>query len=328
MDVDRFLAERSADWLRLERLSTGLRRPRRVSGPELEEFTRLYHRVSADLSIARVRYRDPAVVNRLATVVNDARATLEGRRARTLRSFVRFFTEAFPTAVWALRRFVVVSALLLFVPAIAVGVWIANSPAALEATAPEALRAAYVERDFEAYYSDRAASRFTTEVSVNNVRVSLAAYAGGMLAGLGTVLILVINGLNIGFAAGLFAAAGEHARFWGLILPHGLLELSAVTIAGATGLSLGWAMLVPGDRRRTEAVIVAAQRSLTVILGLILVFGTAAVIEGFVTGSTLSTAMRVGVGVVAQVALSVYLVVLGRRGSTPAADRSNWSSDF
>lgn len=327
MDIDRFLAERSGDWSRLEHLARRVRRPRRATATELEEFVGLYHRVSADLSLARARHPDPAVVARLSTVLSTARTRLDGRRARTLTTLGRFFTDAFPAAVWALRRFVVVSALLFFVPAAVVGIWISRSPAALEASAPEALRAAYVERDFEAYYSDRAAGQFTTEVSVNNVRVAIFAYAGGITVGLGTVGILVANGFSLGFAAGLFGAAGEQARFFGLVTPHGLLELSAVTIAGAAGLSLAWALLVPGDRRRADALITAGQRSLTVILGLILVFATAGVIEGFVTGSTLSTAMRVGVGVAGEVTLLAYLVVFGRRATTSAADRSRWPSD-
>jgi uncharacterized membrane protein SpoIIM required for sporulation len=252
---------------------------------------------------------------------------LQGRRAVGVGTLGRFFTVRFPVAVWELRRFVAVSALLTFLPAAAVALWISGSPAARDAAAPEALREAYVEQDFEAYYSDRPASEFATQVTVNNIRVSVLAFAGGMLLGLGTVVVLVGNGANLGFAAGLFAAAGEQPRFYGLILPHGLLELTAVVLAGAAGLALGWSMVAPGDRSRGEAVAVAAQRCLTVILGLIAAFLVAGLIEGFVTGSTLTTALRVGLGVVVELGFLSYLYVFGQRGAAVGAEGTDAASD-
>jgi uncharacterized membrane protein SpoIIM required for sporulation len=317
VDIDRYLAEHDPAWTALTNLTgDARRRPGRLTPAQLDDFVRLYQQASADLSHARIAHPEPALIGRLTNIVGDARTVLYGKRARTLAAIGRFFTVGFPGAVWALRRMVAVSAALTLLPAAALGVWIANSDAALSASAPEALRAAYVEDDFEAYYSDRPAAQFSTEVMVNNIMVSVLAMAGGMLLGLGTVVVLVVNGLNIGLAVGLFAAAGEQAKFWGLILPHGLLEITAVVIAGAAGLSLGWAVIGPGDRPRSRALADAAQRSLTVVLGLTMAFVIAALIEGFVTGSTVSTALRVGVGATVEIGFLGYLYVFGRREST------------
>ena len=74
-----------------------------------------------------------------------------------------------------------VSAVLTFAPALAVGGWLANSPKAVQATAPAAVREAYVNQDFEQYYSSQPAAAFATEVYTNNVRVALLAFAGGIL---------------------------------------------------------------------------------------------------------------------------------------------------
>ena len=321
MDIDRYLADNEPGWAEFDRLSGAVRsRASRPGDDELERFLGLHLRVSADLSHARTAQAEPALLDRLSRSVAGGRTVLEGRRAVSVRTVARFFTERFPTAVWQLRRFVAVAAALTFIPAAAIGLWISRSPAALEATAPAALRDAYVNQDFEEYYSDRPASQFATEVTVNNIRVSVIAFAGGILFGIGTVVILVMNGANVGFAAGLFAAADQQARFYGLILPHGLLELTAVVIAGATGLSLGWAMIAPGDRSRGESLVAAAQQSLTVILGLIAAFVVAGLIEGFVTGSTLSTALRVGLGGAVELGFLSYLYVFGRRGTGAAAE--------
>ncbi|MGZ4710414.1 MAG: stage II sporulation protein M, partial [Acidimicrobiales bacterium] len=126
----------------------------------------------------------------------------------------------------------------------------------------------------------------------------------------------------LGQAAAWMITEGDALRFFGLILPHGLLELSAICIAGGTGLRVGWALLVPGDRSRSEAVTEEGRRAITVVIGLVTMFIAAGTIEGFVTGSGLAPAVRVGIGVTAWLAFMTYLVVLGRaaaaRGFTGA----------
>jgi uncharacterized membrane protein SpoIIM required for sporulation len=295
---------------------------RRLDAAELDELVGLYQRVSTHLSIARTTFRDPGLVELLTGLTARAGSVLYGVRPRTWRGALRFVADTFPAAVWHARRFVVVSTLLLVVPAAAVAVWIANSPAALQASAPEALRESYVEEDFEAYYSSLASAEFATFVTTNNIRVGILAFAAGILLCVPTALILVLNGANVGWAAGLFAAAGQQPRFWGLILPHGMLELTAVFIAGAAGLRLGWALVDPGDRRRGQALTEEARRAIVIVIGLVGVFVVAGLIEGFVTGSALPTWVRVGIGLLAEMVFVAYVVVRGsgaaRRGLTGA----------
>jgi hypothetical protein len=123
--------------------------------------------------------------------------------------------------------------------------------------------------------------------------------------------VLIANGLMLGRWAGVFLFAGQADRFFGLIIPHGLLELTAVVIAGGAGLRLGWSIISPGDRSRSAAIADEGRRSVTIVLGLILVFGVAALIEAFVTPSPLDTSARVAVGVVAWLAFLAYIVSKG-----------------
>jgi uncharacterized membrane protein SpoIIM required for sporulation len=218
----------------------------------------------------------------------------------------------FPAAVWYSRRFVAVSAALLLVPAFAVGLWVASSPRAVEATGPKAVREAYVNQDFEQYYRSAPASQFASQVFTNNVQVSIYAFAAGIAFCLPTAFILIYNGAGVGVAGGLFASVGQQAKFWGLILPHGLLELTAVIIAGGAGLRLGWTLIDPGDRTRRDALADEGRRSLAIVAGLVVVFLAAGTIEGFVTGSSLPTWARVGIGAVGETVLLSWLVVRGR----------------
>jgi uncharacterized membrane protein SpoIIM required for sporulation len=278
----------------------------------VDELIDLYQRVSSHLSHARVAYDDPGLVRCLTRLVGQANGVIYASRTRTSRAIADFFAWRFPAAVWQSGRFVAVSAALLLVPALALGIWMSVSDAALEATAPDAVREAYLNEDFEDYYSSEPASQFTTEVTVNNIRVAVMAFAGGILLGIPTVLAMVANGALLGLAGGLFADAGELPKFFGLILPHGLLELTAIVIAGAAGLRLGWAVIAPGDRPRGQAVGQEARRAGVIALGLVLAFATAGIIEGFVTGRGVPTALRVGLGVAAEAVFVTWIVVQGR----------------
>jgi uncharacterized membrane protein SpoIIM required for sporulation len=313
MDLDAYLAANQPVWDRLAGLTRRAGRGvGRLSASELEELVALYQRVSTHLSYARTYYRDPGLTASLTRLVAQAGAVVYGTRPRTLRSLGRFLAVTFPAAVWYSRRFVLVSAALFLVPAIAIGIWVANSSAAVEATGPRAVREAYVQHDFEQYYSSEPAAAFASQVFTNNVQVAILAFSGGIAFCLLTAFVLVFNGAHGGVAAGLFAAVGQQPKFWGLILPHGLLELTAVFIAGGAGLRLGWTLIDPGDRPRAAALAEEGRRALAIVAGLVVVFAVAGTIEGFITGSALPTWARVGVGALGEAALLTYLVARGR----------------
>ncbi len=202
--------------------------------------------------------------------------------------------------------------MLTLVPWLVLQVWIGVSPEAFELTADEAVREAYIEQDFESYYSSQPAQNFASQVFFNNVRVGILAFASGILLCVPTAILLAYNGANVGVAGGLFTHVGEWERFWGLILPHGLLEISAVIVAGGAGLRLGWTVISPGDRSRWTALAANGPAIGNVVIGLVLAFAVAGVIEGFVTGRPWPTSVRVGIGVLACAAFWGWTIVYGR----------------
>lgn len=313
MDIDGFITAHSGQWQRLDELVAAASGRGRVPAEQIDELVRLYERTSTHLSIARTRYGDPALVMELTRRVGRARALIYGTRTGTWRDAARFVVDEFPATVWEARWAVLVSFLLFMIPAVVLAVWLANSPAALDMAAPPALREAYVQRDFAEYYSSQPSAQFASYVTTNNIRVSIMAFAGGVLACVPTALVMVFNGANGGAAAGLFAAAGEMPRFWGLILPHGLLELTAVFIAGGAGLRLGWTLIDPGDRPRSVALAAEGRRSVVIVVGLIGAFVIAGIVEGFVTGSPLPTWARVGIGIAVEIVFVGYILVRGPR---------------
>lgn len=286
-----------------------------MTGPELEELVALYQRTSGHLSHAQTVLPDPAVLNELSVLVAGSSGVIYGTRRGRRPQIGPFFTITFPAAVWHVRRLFILAAALTLGPAVAVGLWFANSPAALAASAPAAVRQAYVNHDFAAYYSSEPATAFATQVYTNNVRVSAEAFAFGIAFGVPTTYVLVANGASLGSAAGLFAAAGQQGKFFGLILPHGLIETTSVILAGAAGLRLGASVISPGDRRRTAALAEEGRRTIVLLFGVAITLAVAGFIEGFVTGSGLSTVIRVGMGVAVEVVFFAWVVLLGRRAA-------------
>lgn len=314
MDLDRYIQTHDATWRRLAELSR--RAGRRVSNltdAEIEELTTLYQRVSAQLSHVRTTYADPGLILRLSRLLGEARIVIYERRGNPARAVARFFTEVFPAAVWVSRRYIAVAFLCLFLPALAMGIWLSHSPAVLDASVPPELQRSISHSEFRDYYSSQAAQDFAGTVTVNNIQVSFLAFALGLIPVLGPVFVLVTNGLNVGVMAAVMHHAGEGSQFWGLIMPHGLLEISSIIIAAAAGLRISWAIVAPGDRSRGEALAEEGLRAVVLVLGLVLCFITAGFIEGFVTPSGMATALRIGVGASVFVAFWTYVVLFGQR---------------
>lgn len=315
MDIDRYLVTNRPGWGELAQLTKQVnRKPSALSSADVARFIVLYERASSQLSHARGHYDNPELTAELTTLVANANAVLYRRTASPTSTVRRFFTIFFPAAVWHLRRTIGVAALAMFLPAIALGLWLGSDSASLDALAPEATQAAYVDEEFEDYYSSQPAAEFASSVLLNNIRVSFTAFGAGILLGVGTLFILALNGANLGVAWAVFIAAGQQSKFFGLIIPHGLLELTAIVVAGAAGMSIGFAILAPGDRHRSAALAEEARRAVVVILGLILVFIVAGLIEGFITPG-LPAVPRVTIGIVVEAVFVGYVVAFGRRAA-------------
>jgi len=310
--LDSYVHQNSAAWSRLEELvrKANLKRTS-LTAAELDELLVAYQRTSAQLSHVRATYADQPLTARLTRTVADARAAIYGGQARSGGAIRQFFSSVFPASVWVARKQILLSALALLIPWAVAAVWIANSPDAVEAWAPPALREAYLNNDFEEYYSSAPAAEFSTQVFTNNIRVSFLAFVAGIAWAVPTLALLVYNGASIGVAAGLFHDAGQATKFWGLILPHGLLEISAIIVAGGAGLRLGWSLVAPGDLPRGKSLVNEAQRSVSIVMGLVIVFILAGLIEGFVTPSSLPTEARISIGAAAFLAFWAYVISYG-----------------
>lgn len=251
----------------------------------------------------------------------DAAGVVYGTEARSRSAVLDFLRVQWPAALWEMRLQVAIAAVALVLPALLIGGFVVRDARALPALGSEQELQQFVEQDFTDYYTDNPNPVFAALVGTNNIQVGLLAFGAGVLGGLPTLYVLAFNGLNVGVAGGIITAYGRPDIFWTSILPHGLLELSAIIASGAAGMRLGWALLAPGDRWRSEALAEEGQRAAVVMLGLLLAFTGAALVEGFVTPRDWPAWVEIGIGAVALAAFAVPVAVRGRAASAELAAR-------
>ena len=135
------------------------------------------------------------------------------------------------------------------------------------------------------YKQDHATGMFLG-ITVNNIRVSFLAFLAGLLASLGTGLILMKNGIMIGAFFSLFVEYGLLSESLLVVFIHGTLELSAIVIAGAAGFVMGNGLLFPGSYTRINSFKRSAKEGLKMAIGLVPLFIMAGFLESFVTRYT------------------------------------------
>ncbi|WP_405555262.1 stage II sporulation protein M [Streptomyces sp. NBC_01171] len=329
MDLDVFVSAHRAEWDRLDAL---IRRRRRLTGAEADELVTLYQRTATHLSLIRSSVPDPQLTGRLSQLVARARSAVTGTRRASWRDVTRFLGRGFPAAVYRARHWWVPTALVSTTVAILLGWWIGTHPEVQASiAAPGHLRElTRPGGGYETYYSSHPAASFAAQVWTNNAQAAALCLVLGVFLGLPVLWILFENMLNLGVGFGLMSSAGRLDTFLGLVLPHGLLELTAVFVAAGTGLRLGWTVIDPGPRTRRTALAEEGRAAVGMAIGLALVLLVSGAIEGFVTPSGLPTWARITIGVLAELAFLTYVYVLGGRavregetGDLQEAERSS-----
>ncbi|MEV0491574.1 stage II sporulation protein M [Streptomyces atratus] len=314
MDLDVFVTAHRTEWDRLDHL---LHRGRRLTGTEADELVALYQRTATHLSLIQSGAPDPMLTARLTQLVARARSTVTGTRRATWRDATRFLTVGFPAAVYRSRHWWIPTAVLSTLLAALMGWWIGTHPAVQSAiAAPDDLRRMTSPGgEYETYYSSHPAASFAAQVWTNNAQAAAMCLVLGAFLCFPVIWILFVNVVNLAVGIGLMSSAGRLDTFLGLVLPHGLLELTAVFVAAGTGLRLGWTVIDPGPQTRRSALAQQGRAAIGMAIGLALVLFVSGVIEGFVTPSGLPTWARIAIGIAAELAFLAYVHVLGGRAA-------------
>nr|WP_230416942.1 stage II sporulation protein M [Micromonospora tarapacensis] len=288
---------------------------RRLDAAEIDELVALYQRAATQLSVLRSRSPDPALVSELSQVVLRARARLTGRPRPSWAAGWRFLLVGFPGALWrAAPWWCAVAAVFTLLTFTLMG-FVADNPETAAAFIGDEEAAELVESGFAGYYTEFSAPTFAFHLWTHNAWLAAKCLAAGVLI-VPVGYLLWQNVVNIAVVGGVMISYGRADVFFGLITPHGLLELTGVFVAAGVGLRIGWAWIAPPEElTRGQAVARAGRDGVLVALGLVGLFAVAAVIEAFVTPAPWPVAMRIAVGTAAWLTFLTYVVVLGPRAT-------------
>lgn len=304
-------------WHELRGLVADARRAGGLKGLDEEavsRFAALYRETSSDLARAHTYGGSPPLLYALERLVGAGHNLLYRRERQELAQAWEWVKSGFPALVRRCWRPIALAAALFYLPALLSFAAARGDPAFARSVLPVEMvsRAEYgVEREARGRGYVEVGDVFmpvmASGIIANNVQVTFFAFAGGIAAGLGTVLILVLNGLFLGATAGLFDHHGLSLYLWTFVLPHGVIELTAITIAGGAGLWLGSALVLPGRLTRREALERRGREAVGLIAGTTILLVVAGIIEGFVSPSALPRAVKLALAGLFALGLVGYL---------------------
>jgi len=289
---------------------------------EVSDFVSRYREITGDLARLRTasQGREPESLYYLSRLVAGGHNLLYRRQGIAAQSVWRYLAIDVPTEIRRSWRPILLATVLLFAPMLVSYTFVVRHPE----RAREVLPAGMIDRA-EGSIGEQASRRGYIEVKrserpvlasriiANNIQVTFAAFAAGLTAGIGTALLLIINGIGIGAMIGLYASKGIASLILSFVVAHGVLELSAICIAGGGGFLIGSAMLLPGETTRRQALVLQGQRAIRLIAATTLFLLVAGSIEGLISPrNDWPATSKIVVAVISGIVMLLY-VATGRR---------------
>jgi uncharacterized membrane protein SpoIIM required for sporulation len=293
-DINQFLNRRQENWRRLEVLlerveAGGLQR---LSTAEIREFGILYRRASSDLVTARAKTANAEVLEYLNDLVARAYAQVYRSRRFHLRNVLTFFWIDFPRLFRHAWKYVGLATAIALVSMVFGWELNRRDPAgAYYMLPPDMVKNIPEMRDYWSKHSGHGAEDLPVSVMpgvssfimTHNIAIGFAAFAGGVLFGLPTLYVMIQTGVMVGILGQAMTTPKTAVVFWSLILPHGIIELSAIFVMGGAGFLIASALLAPGSRSRRDALIERGRLAVLLAIGGAAMLVLAGLIEGFIT---------------------------------------------
>lgn len=313
MTLDTFVASRRERWERLETLlgrvvSNG---PANLSAAEFLELGALYRSATSDLAVARRDFPTDKVTVYLNGILARTHPVVYRDRRMTVAGVGRYVRYGFPAAYRAVGRYTVLAFGLFALSALVAFVLVSLDDSLADVLLPgtaQPLRNVMEQHHLWMNAPGESSSIVANFIMVNNIQVAFLAFAGGVLLGTLSAYVLISNGIMLGAIAAMVGSRGLAAPFWSFIVPHGVIELSVIFMAGGAGLSIGDALLRPGFRPRRDSFAQASSLAVRVLFGCVPLLIVAGSIEGFLSPSSAPVPLKLALGVTSGLLLYSYLL--------------------
>ena len=303
-----------------QRIEEALQKP--ADGNNSRVLAEHYMLLCQHLAIAKERLYDASLVERLNNLVLALYRELYRYRSETRLNFFAFFSRDFPLAIYRHRYFILLSLLVFLLPGLIIGGWTYFDDEAVYSVL-DAAQVRQVERMYDPEAGKIGREREAdTDIFMfgfyikNNISVAFRCFAGGLVVGIGTLLVLFFNGMFVGSVAWHQTRLDYVDTFYPFVVGHGSFELTAIVFSGAAGLRLGYAIIDPGLYSRLESLRQAGREVVPMLYGIVLMLVIAAFIEAFWSSSTLlSNEIKYSVGAVLWALVLLYSFSGRRYGS-------------
>lgn len=311
--IQQFVARRRPDWEALNGLLQQ-HRAGKLHLADLHRLDRLYRSASADLAHAQSHFAGSDALRYLNQLCSEGYGAIYRPPRDRISAMRRFFRREFPQVFRANLRYVGASGFL-FVLGLVIGALIVLlDPNGAQMLVPEHLREAIANKKMwtEDIFATTPGSVASSAIATNNLTVTISAFALGLTWGLGTVYILVFNGLHLGSVAALCIREGMGAGLGNFVSAHGFVELSIIVIAGGAGLMLGHALIDPGELPRAAALRAKGAEAVKLVVGCAPFLFGIGFVEGFVSPADFPVAIKVTLGATLGMGMWLYLLFAGR----------------
>ncbi len=283
MTEQQFIAKQGKVWTQLELYQKRLKKLKK--GPEKEQiaiaFLSAYREVGGDLAYANTHFPNSKTSKYLNQLLGNCHGLLYEKQGLSAKQWLKAFFVHFPERVKKEYKAVLLGCFFFLIGAgIAVTLLLID-----ERHAAYFLPGDIVETIKSHKMGPQAWSypMMSAYIMTNNILVSLRAFVFGIFLGMGTIYVLFQNGAMLGALTFLVYKYADPWQYWALILPHGVLELTAIFIAGGAGLVLARGILLPRAYLRRHAIVREAKNAMGLIGGVVVLLIMAGLIEGFIT---------------------------------------------
>ncbi|MFJ7726338.1 stage II sporulation protein M [Neobacillus sp. NPDC097160] len=310
MNVKQFVKMHREEWKQLEQLIVTMSKRRNaITGDTITKYHRLYQKTAQNLSYSQTYFPNDEVTGYLNGLVSKSHNLLYKDQVSSFKQIRQFFSTTFIGLLVEQWKFVAAAMILFLIGAVGSFIAVVNDPLHIYAILPAAIAQGVDPDQLGKGHDAVDSSLMSASIMTNNIKVAIFAFAGGITFGLVTVYLLIYNGIIIGALAALFWHHEKSYDFWAYIVPHGIIELTAIFIAGGAGLLMGYKLFVPGQYSRGYQLKHHAKRSVQLLLGTIPLFVIAGVIEGFITPAAISLEAKYIVAFLTVIGLVLYVVI-------------------
>jgi len=311
----RWLEKRKTYWARLELLVDRSNKGgiSALDHRELQELGLLYRQTASDLATVREDVTSNQLSFYLNQLLGRAHNLIYMGHKQKISGIVRFYAQTFPQVFRETFRQSLLAFLIFAATGIATWAVTIHDPSFAHHLLGPQMMETIEKKEMWTQSIVTIKPLAASGIMTNNLAVSFATFAMGITAGIGTIWMMVTNGMLIGVIGAATWQAGMALQLWSFVAPHGVLELPAIFIAGGAGLEIARGMLFPGFLPRRESVALAGGRAARLVLGIVPMLIIAGIIEGFVSPSGIATALKFLLAAVLFAALTTYLARTGTR---------------